>query len=99
MKKKRAVQRERNATGELSTIRSRILDFSTDAIDDPRVGTIIAGLVGDITVHLQHTIMIHVFLNGAGSPLASVCSLSAIPAGTRASSRARRGLRWPSGNG
>jgi hypothetical protein len=41
------------------------LGFSIDAIDDPRVGTIIAGLVGDVTVHLQHTIMIHVFLNGA----------------------------------
>jgi DAPG hydrolase PhiG domain len=41
------------------------LGFSTDAIDDPRVGTIIAGLVGDMTVHLQHTIMIHVFLNAA----------------------------------
>jgi hypothetical protein len=41
------------------------LGFSTDAMDDPRVGTIIAGLVGDMTLHLQHTIMIHVFLNGA----------------------------------
>jgi DAPG hydrolase PhiG domain len=41
------------------------LGFSTDAIDDLRVGTIIAGLVGDMTVHLQHTIMIHVFLNAA----------------------------------
>jgi hypothetical protein len=45
------------------------LGFSTDAIDDLRVGTIIAGLVGDMAVHLQHTIMIHVFLNGAGSGL------------------------------
>jgi hypothetical protein len=33
------------------------------------------------------------------SPLASVCSLSAIPAFTRDSSRARRGLRLLSGNG
>src|SRR3984885_10362587 len=41
------------------------LGFSTDAINDPRVGTIIAGLVGDVTLHLQHTIMIHVFLNAA----------------------------------
>jgi hypothetical protein len=33
------------------------------------------------------------------SPLASVCSLSAIPAGTRASSRANRSLRLLSGSG
>src|SRR5262249_20201219 len=41
------------------------LGFSTDAVDDPRVGTIIAGLVGDVAARLQHTIMIHVFLNAA----------------------------------
>jgi hypothetical protein len=41
------------------------LGFSTDVLDDARVGTIIAGLVGDVTLHLQHTIMIHVFLNDA----------------------------------
>ena len=41
------------------------IGFSSDAIDDPRVGTIIAGLVGDVTAHLQHTIMVHVFLNAA----------------------------------
>ena len=41
------------------------LGFSTDAVDDKRVGTIIAGLVGDVTAHLQHTLMIHVFLNAA----------------------------------
>ena len=41
------------------------LGFSTDAVDDPRVGTIIAGLVGDVAAHLQHTLMIHVFLNAA----------------------------------
>ena len=41
------------------------LGFSTDAADDPRVGTIIAGLVGEAAARLQHTIMIHVFLNAA----------------------------------
>jgi DAPG hydrolase PhiG domain len=41
------------------------LGFSTDAVNDSRVGTIIAGLVGDVTARLQHTIMIHVFLNAA----------------------------------
>jgi len=39
------------------------LGFSTDAVDDPRVGTIVAGLVGDATARVQHTLMIHVFLN------------------------------------
>ena len=41
------------------------LGFSTDAVDDPRVGTIIAGLVGDVAARLQHTLMIHVFLKAA----------------------------------
>jgi hypothetical protein len=41
------------------------LSFSSDALDDPRVGTIIAGFVGDVAAHLQHTVMIHVFLNTA----------------------------------
>ncbi len=41
------------------------LGFSTDAVDDPRVGTIIAGLVGDVAARVQHTIMIHVFLIAA----------------------------------
>jgi phloretin hydrolase len=41
------------------------LGFSSDALEDPRVGTIIAGFVGDVAAHLQHTIMIHVFLNAA----------------------------------
>jgi hypothetical protein len=41
------------------------LGFSTDAVDDPGVGTIVAGLVGDANARLQHTLMIHVFLNAA----------------------------------
>lgn len=41
------------------------LGFSTDAVDDPRVGTIIARFVGDMAARLQHTLMIHVFLNAA----------------------------------
>jgi phloretin hydrolase len=41
------------------------LGFSNDAVNDPRVGTIIAGLVGDVAARLQHTLMIHVFLKAA----------------------------------
>jgi hypothetical protein len=39
------------------------LGFATDALDDPRVGTIICGLVGDDRRRMQHTLMVHVFLN------------------------------------
>ena len=37
--------------------------FSTDALDDPAVGTIVCGLVGDDRKRLRHTAMAHVFLN------------------------------------
>jgi hypothetical protein len=36
--------------------------FSSDALDDPRVGTIVCGLVGDDRKRLRHTAMAHVFL-------------------------------------
>jgi hypothetical protein len=39
------------------------LGFSTDALDDPRIATIVAGLVSDDSLHVQHTLMAHVFLN------------------------------------
>lgn len=41
------------------------LGFSTDALDDPRLATIVAGLVSDDSLHVQHTLMVHVFLNSA----------------------------------
>jgi phloretin hydrolase len=41
------------------------LGFSTDALDDPRVATIVAGLVGDNDLQVRHTLMVHVFLNAA----------------------------------
>jgi hypothetical protein len=51
------------------TVRARIaflaptaLGFSTDALDDPRVGTIVCALVGDDRRRIQHTKMAHVFL-------------------------------------
>jgi hypothetical protein len=39
------------------------LGFSTDALEDRRVGTIVGGLVGDDRRRIQHTLMVHVFLN------------------------------------
>jgi hypothetical protein len=38
------------------------LGFSTDALDDPAVATIVCGWVGDDTRHLRHSLMAHVFL-------------------------------------
>lgn len=40
----------------------RELGFSTDALGDPAVGTIVCGLVGDDRKRLRHTAMAHVFL-------------------------------------
>ncbi len=37
--------------------------FLSDALDDPRVGTIVCGYAGDDTRHVRHTVMAHVFLN------------------------------------
>jgi hypothetical protein len=39
------------------------LGFSTDALDDSNVATIVAGRVGDRRRRVQHTLMAHVFLN------------------------------------
>lgn len=38
------------------------LGFSGDALDDPRVGTIVCAWVGDDRRRLRHTVMAHVFL-------------------------------------
>jgi DAPG hydrolase PhiG domain len=38
------------------------LGFSTDALDDPGVATIVGGLAGDQQRRVQHTLMAHVFL-------------------------------------
>lgn len=43
--------------------RPSALGFSSDVLDDPRVGTVVAGLSGDPRMHVQHTLMVHVFLN------------------------------------
>jgi phloretin hydrolase len=40
----------------------RQLGFSTDALDDPAVGTIVCGWVGDDRRRLRHSAMAHVFL-------------------------------------
>lgn len=40
------------------------IGFSTDALDDPSVATIVGGFVGDRRRRAQHTLMCHVFLQG-----------------------------------
>jgi len=42
--------------------RPSLLGFSSDVLDDPRVGTVVAGYSGDPKLHVQHTLMVHVFL-------------------------------------
>ena len=55
------------------------LGFATDALDDPRVGTIVCGLVGDDRLHLRHSVMAHVWLNdGDGLLLRSRFWLGAV---------------------
>jgi hypothetical protein len=39
------------------------LGFSTDALDDPRVGTIVGAFGGDPERHMQFAEVVHVFLN------------------------------------
>jgi hypothetical protein len=46
--------------------RPSLLGFSGDVLDDPRVGTVVAGLSGDPKLRLQHSLMVHVFLNAPG---------------------------------
>jgi phloretin hydrolase len=38
------------------------IGFSTDALDDPTVATIVCGYVGDDRRRLRHSVMAHVFL-------------------------------------
>jgi DAPG hydrolase PhiG domain len=38
------------------------IGFSTDALDDPRVATIVCGYIGDDTRRLRHSVLAHVFL-------------------------------------
>ena len=39
------------------------IGFSTDALDDPRVATIVCGYAGDDRLRVRHTPMVHVFLS------------------------------------
>jgi phloretin hydrolase len=48
------------------------MGMSTDALDDPRVATIVCGYAGDDRLHVRHSPMFHVFLReGAGVVLRS----------------------------
>jgi phloretin hydrolase len=83
--------------------------FSTDALDDPNVATIVCGHVGDDRRHMRHSVMAHVFLSdGEGVVLRSHFWLGAairpyLPsplAGTAAAvlnNRVVRNLALPSG--
>jgi hypothetical protein len=44
-------------------VRPSEIGFSSDALDDPRVATIVCGWAGDDKLHVRHTPMVHVFLN------------------------------------
>src|SRR5204863_591190 len=44
-------------------VRPSEVGFSSDALDDPRVATIVCGWAGDDKLHVRHTPMVHVFLN------------------------------------
>ena len=39
------------------------LGFGSDALDDPNVGTVVCGFVGDQQMHSNHSVMAHVWLN------------------------------------
>jgi phloretin hydrolase len=55
------------------------LGFSTDALDDPRVGTVVGGVGGDPERRMQATLMVHVFLReGDGLVLRSRFWLGAL---------------------
>jgi hypothetical protein len=96
------------------TVRARIafvppheLGFADDALDDPRVGTVVCGWVGDDTRRLRHSVLVHVFLReGDGLVLRSHFWLGAAirpylpaplaaPAATLLNRRAVRDLALP----
>lgn len=55
------------------------LGFSTDALDDSRVATIVCGRAGDARLRVEHTVMAHVFLReGDGVVLRSRFWMAAI---------------------
>lgn len=56
----------------IAFVAPRELGFSTDALDDPAVGTIVCGWVGDDRRRLRHSAMAHAFLrDGDGLVLRS----------------------------
>jgi len=85
------------------------LGFSTDALDDPAVGTIVCGWVGDDRRRMRHSAMAHVFLReGDGLVLRSHFWLGAAirpyapaplagPAAALINRRAVRDLALPAG--
>ena len=61
------------------------MGFSTDALSDPRVATIVCGYAGDDRRHVRHTPMVHVFLRhrrrrAAAQPLLARCGAAPVRA-------------------
>jgi hypothetical protein len=54
------------AHARIEFVRPTEIGFSTDALDDPRVGTIVCGWAGDDARRVRHTPMVHVFLRDGG---------------------------------
>ena len=60
------------AHARIAFLRPTETGFGTDALDDPRVATIVGGHVGDDRRRSRHTLMVHVFLaDGDGLVLRS----------------------------
>jgi DAPG hydrolase PhiG domain len=77
------------------------LGFSTDALDDPRVGTIVGAFGGDPERHMQFAEVVHVFLNSEdGLMLRSRLMARCRPAAGRAGTARRdRGPAVEPGSG
>ena len=83
------------------------LGFGDDTLDDPRVGTVVCGMVGDDTRRVRHSVMAHVFVaDGDGLVLRSHFWLGAAirpylppplaaPLGALVNNRAVRRLTMP----
>jgi hypothetical protein len=74
--------------------------FSTDALDEPRVGTIVCGWVGDDRRRTRHSAMAHVFLVEDGglvlrSRFLAWCGNSPLPARRAGRPGRFRNLAWP----
>jgi DAPG hydrolase PhiG domain len=75
----------------IAFVRPTELGFASDALDDPRVATIVCGFAGDDTRRVRHTPMAHVFLRDG------IAASAGEPGGGRAGTEP--GGRKPGGGG